>query len=272
MLEAVADGHVAEVLAMENVAGCATTFDPGLGGRSVRRGGLAVPAHGGGPLRLFGSVLVAGAGAGHHEHLSQLGCRASRRRRATGAISAACFRRSEQEREHVLCNDRPRLGGVRGARAVRASRLARRRGRPDRHGREARPSVRHRRRRAHGALGSADSRARTASWAPSSSLRITRRCTCWWTAWSASSALDIASGREVFRADLSTPDERVKSFFSMVLTPDGQGTHRARAAHQAPAERVRGEKTRASPCTAPMRGSRPSPCAPSPRRAACTCC
>jgi quinohemoprotein amine dehydrogenase beta subunit len=34
--------------------------------------------------------------------------------------------------------------------------------------------------------------------------------------------LDIASGREVFRAVLSTPDERVKSFFSMVLTPDGK--------------------------------------------------
>ena len=29
LLEAVAEGHVAEVLAMESVAGCATTFDPG---------------------------------------------------------------------------------------------------------------------------------------------------------------------------------------------------------------------------------------------------
>ena len=29
LLEAVADGHVAEVLAMESVAGCSTTFDPG---------------------------------------------------------------------------------------------------------------------------------------------------------------------------------------------------------------------------------------------------
>ena len=29
LLDAVADGHVAEVLAMETVAGCATTFDPG---------------------------------------------------------------------------------------------------------------------------------------------------------------------------------------------------------------------------------------------------
>jgi len=29
LLDAVAEGHVAEVLAMETVAGCATTFDPG---------------------------------------------------------------------------------------------------------------------------------------------------------------------------------------------------------------------------------------------------
>jgi len=29
LLEAVAEGHVAEVLAMETVAGCSTTFDPG---------------------------------------------------------------------------------------------------------------------------------------------------------------------------------------------------------------------------------------------------
>ena len=29
LLDAVAEGHVAEVLAMESVAGCSTTFDPG---------------------------------------------------------------------------------------------------------------------------------------------------------------------------------------------------------------------------------------------------
>jgi quinohemoprotein amine dehydrogenase beta subunit len=34
--------------------------------------------------------------------------------------------------------------------------------------------------------------------------------------------IDLASGREVFRADLSTPGERVTSFFALVLTPDGK--------------------------------------------------
>jgi quinohemoprotein amine dehydrogenase beta subunit len=34
--------------------------------------------------------------------------------------------------------------------------------------------------------------------------------------------IDIASGREVFRADLSTPDERVKNFFALTVTPDGK--------------------------------------------------
>jgi quinohemoprotein amine dehydrogenase beta subunit len=34
--------------------------------------------------------------------------------------------------------------------------------------------------------------------------------------------IDLASGREVFRADLSTPEERIKSFFALALTPDGR--------------------------------------------------
>jgi quinohemoprotein amine dehydrogenase beta subunit len=34
--------------------------------------------------------------------------------------------------------------------------------------------------------------------------------------------IDLANGREVFRADLSTPEERIKSFLSMTLTPDGR--------------------------------------------------
>ena len=34
--------------------------------------------------------------------------------------------------------------------------------------------------------------------------------------------IDLKSGREVFRADLSTPLERVKSFFALALTPDGK--------------------------------------------------
>jgi quinohemoprotein amine dehydrogenase beta subunit len=34
--------------------------------------------------------------------------------------------------------------------------------------------------------------------------------------------IDIASGREVFRADLSAPGERVKSFFALTVTPDGK--------------------------------------------------
>ena len=34
--------------------------------------------------------------------------------------------------------------------------------------------------------------------------------------------IDLASGREVFRADLSTSEERIKSFMSMALTPDGR--------------------------------------------------
>ena len=34
--------------------------------------------------------------------------------------------------------------------------------------------------------------------------------------------LDLSTGREVFRADLSTPEERIKSFLAMALTPDGR--------------------------------------------------
>ena len=34
--------------------------------------------------------------------------------------------------------------------------------------------------------------------------------------------VDLASGREVFRAELTTPVERVKDFFAMALTPDGK--------------------------------------------------
>ena len=34
--------------------------------------------------------------------------------------------------------------------------------------------------------------------------------------------IDLGSGREVFRADLSTPGERVKDFFALAITPDGK--------------------------------------------------
>ncbi|MEP6546869.1 MAG: quinohemoprotein amine dehydrogenase subunit beta [Gammaproteobacteria bacterium] len=34
--------------------------------------------------------------------------------------------------------------------------------------------------------------------------------------------IDLASGREVFRADLSTSGERVKDFFALMVTPDGK--------------------------------------------------
>ncbi len=34
--------------------------------------------------------------------------------------------------------------------------------------------------------------------------------------------IDLQSGREVFRADLSTPQERVKDFFALAITPDGK--------------------------------------------------
>jgi len=34
--------------------------------------------------------------------------------------------------------------------------------------------------------------------------------------------IELATGREVFRANLSTPGERVKSFLSLTLTPDGR--------------------------------------------------
>lgn len=34
--------------------------------------------------------------------------------------------------------------------------------------------------------------------------------------------VDLATGRETFRADLSAPDERVKSFLALTLTPDGK--------------------------------------------------
>lgn len=34
--------------------------------------------------------------------------------------------------------------------------------------------------------------------------------------------IDLASGREVFRAELSSPGERVKSFFALAITPNGK--------------------------------------------------
>lgn len=34
--------------------------------------------------------------------------------------------------------------------------------------------------------------------------------------------IELATGREVFRADLSAPDERVKDFFALAITPDGK--------------------------------------------------
>lgn len=34
--------------------------------------------------------------------------------------------------------------------------------------------------------------------------------------------IDLATGREVFRADLSTPEERIKCFMALALTPDGK--------------------------------------------------
>lgn len=34
--------------------------------------------------------------------------------------------------------------------------------------------------------------------------------------------VDLGSGREVFRAELSTPGERVKDFFALMITPDGK--------------------------------------------------
>lgn len=34
--------------------------------------------------------------------------------------------------------------------------------------------------------------------------------------------IDLGTGREVFRADLSTPGERVKDFFALAVTPDGK--------------------------------------------------
>lgn len=34
--------------------------------------------------------------------------------------------------------------------------------------------------------------------------------------------IELATGREVFRADLSAPDERVKDFFALTVTPDGK--------------------------------------------------
>jgi quinohemoprotein amine dehydrogenase beta subunit len=34
--------------------------------------------------------------------------------------------------------------------------------------------------------------------------------------------VEVASGKEVFRADLSSPDERVKDFFALAITPDGK--------------------------------------------------
>ena len=68
LLAAAQDGHVQEVIAMESVAGCATTFDPGW----------EVDPFGG--VASFGPVLVAGPGARHDEHLPELG-----RGRAVGA-------------------------------------------------------------------------------------------------------------------------------------------------------------------------------------------
>jgi len=112
LLEAVADGHVAEVLAMESVAGCSTTFDPGwevdpFGGVAV-----ALPAHGGGSLRLFRSLLVAAQvpdTMGTYPNWTP----ASLRPRATGATSTAYFPKNEQEREHVTVMDSRRLDWLR---------------------------------------------------------------------------------------------------------------------------------------------------------------
>ena len=74
LLDAAEAGHVKEVVAMETVAGCATTFDPGW--EVDPFGGVASLCQ---PMEadLYGCsdpVLVAGAGAGHHQHLSRLGC------------------------------------------------------------------------------------------------------------------------------------------------------------------------------------------------------
>src|SRR5882672_1253123 len=60
-----------------------------LGGRPVRRRRVALPAHGGGSLRLFRSLLVAGPGAGHHGHVSQLG----RLRRTDDIVERSARRR-----------------------------------------------------------------------------------------------------------------------------------------------------------------------------------
>jgi hypothetical protein len=86
LLDAVAEGHVEEVLAMETVAGCATTFDPGW--EVDPFGGVASPVSS--PWKRIctaaPSVLVAGAGAGRHEYLSRDGMPASHRRRQIGVI------------------------------------------------------------------------------------------------------------------------------------------------------------------------------------------
>jgi len=92
LLEAVAEGHVAEVLAMETVAGCATTFDPGWEVDPFGGVGFPVSAHGGRSVRMLGSLLVAGPGTRHHDHLSQLGCR-----QALGARGLARTRRRVSE-------------------------------------------------------------------------------------------------------------------------------------------------------------------------------
>ena len=52
--------------------------------------------------------------------------------------------------------------------------------------------------------------------------------------------IDLGSGREVFRADLSTSGERVKDFFALVVTPDGKELIAYELADPAQIQRVRG--------------------------------
>src|SRR5258708_15865161 len=79
-----------------------------LGSRPVRRRRVAVPTHGGGSVRLFRSLLVARAGAGHHEHLSQLGCRQAFGR---GRLARPRQRISEEMKRRASMS-RPRIRGA----------------------------------------------------------------------------------------------------------------------------------------------------------------
>ncbi len=126
LLDAVAEGHVAEVLAMESVAGCSTTFDPGW--EVDPFGGVASLCQ---PMEadLYGCSDPCWWPAQVPDTMGTYpaGMRASRRRRATGASSIPCFPRSEQESQDVIGMaasdpDREfRMGFVagRGAAAVR---------------------------------------------------------------------------------------------------------------------------------------------------------